>query len=231
MKKLTGIFCLAIILFSCGPKDTYKVKGTVSDVDLNGQSIFLILYDNEGPVTSDSVEIRDNKFLFTGKITIPTVYYLMMDYTPSYEGEITQGIPVFIEPRTITVDIIGNNLKIGGNKDNETYQKVLDKQFKMIADIKALTSEYEIRIQEDSSAIETGKELFIKTEAISNEYKDILLDYLKNNIHSQMGQEVFRNNYYLFTPDEIEIILDNAPDDFKSQSDIREFLVLEKIFK
>lgn len=71
MKTLyLSIVCLwAVVLSACNSaqhSNTYTVQGEVSDSSLNGETVYLMKYENDKYI--DSTIIKDNKFFLRGTV-------------------------------------------------------------------------------------------------------------------------------------------------------------------
>lgn len=228
MKKIISLLCLVVLVLGCTEKNAFTVKGKVSDVDLNGKPVYLSLYDQEGLVSVDTSIIQNNSFQIKGTIEEPTVYYISMDYDKNFDSEITMGIPINIEPGTITIDIIGNDLKIGGNPDNDAYNPILAKQIEMITKTQPIIEKQ--TLQTDESAIEIISDENAEIIKHQTAFGKVLLDYLTIHINTPLGEEVFRANYNYLSPKELESVLNAASEDLRSQPEIQELIASIKAY-
>jgi peroxiredoxin len=99
MKKLlAGSIILAVLfsVISCNTKKTdgFTINGTVTGADSGW--MLLIKRDEGKTITTDSVQIKDGKFAFAGKVEMPEIYFLKLK-----QGE--GAVPFFIENTAITM--------------------------------------------------------------------------------------------------------------------------------
>ncbi len=120
MKKiLTGSIIIAFLftVISCNNKKTegYSIDGTITGAD---SGWVLLKKRDEGKfVTADSVQIKEGKFAFTGKVDMPEMYYLKLK-------DVDGAVPFFIENAAITMKVYSDSLKksvVGGSVSHDAY--------------------------------------------------------------------------------------------------------------
>ena len=116
MKKVLSILLLAALLVSVSCKpikkkgDGFTIKGTVT-ANTKGW-VYLKELKKKEYVVIDSVQIAENQFTFTGKVSEPTVYFI----TPEQTGK---KVAVYVENSDITLDLDGDwNIKTISGSDN-----------------------------------------------------------------------------------------------------------------
>ena len=224
MKKLGCLITLVLVLFACTKKEDFKVVGTVTDADLNGKSIYLFKYDNNELVRSDTTTIENGVFEFTGEELDPMVYYILMDDEDA--GQITQGVPLFIKPGTITVDIVGSKVMIGGNNENDAYQTMMDAQVPLIEKIQFLDSQFTSGMVDKSMTAEKQADLEAQMQGVYENVRKLVVDYVLGNMGNAMGEEVFLTHLQLLTPEEVRLALNASSESFKSTPDVQEILAV-----
>ena len=122
--KSIGVLSLALLFFACD-KDP-RIIGRVADKSLDGKEIYLFKYSDGEAFDSDTTLIKGDKFSFSGSGINEGVYYLLMD-DPSVEGEIAQGLPLYLSDKKATVLIQKSQVTIGGNPENDELQKMINK--------------------------------------------------------------------------------------------------------
>ncbi|MEI6749294.1 MAG: TlpA disulfide reductase family protein [Bacteroidota bacterium] len=103
MRKTLYLFLLASILASCTSKknDLYTINGTISGTAKG--KIFLQKRELDKFVKTDSSEIKDGKFSFTGNVAIPEMRYFTLDQTETI-------LPFFIENAEFTITAYADSL-------------------------------------------------------------------------------------------------------------------------
>lgn len=104
-KLLAGSILLAVLfsVMSCNTKKTegYTIDGTITGAD-NGW--VLLKKREEGKmITADSVQVKEGKFAFSGKVDMPEVYYLKL-------ANVDGAFPFFIENGALTMKIYADSL-------------------------------------------------------------------------------------------------------------------------
>ncbi len=110
MKKIL-LLAIAAILFACTPKhDGYTITGTISGEGISEGKAYLSDFQRVDPIR-DTVDFKDGKFVFTGKIVTPD------NYSITIEG-INGSILLFLDNSNIKINAeVGNFEKaeiIGG---------------------------------------------------------------------------------------------------------------------
>lgn len=124
MKKLfttTLILMMIISLISCnGSKEgQYKISGTLSGTDTGW---ILLKKREEGKwVTKDSIQLKEGKFTFTGKVDMPELYYLAIKDKDGF-------LPFFLENSDISLKVFADSLEkseVKGSPSNDLYKTFL----------------------------------------------------------------------------------------------------------
>jgi len=120
MKKLLAGSIILAVLFSvvsCNNKKTdgYTIDGTITGADTGW---VLLKKREEGKIiTADSVQVKDGKFAFSGKVDLPEMFYLKLKNTDG-------SLPFFIENAAITMKAFADSLDksvVTGSASNDTY--------------------------------------------------------------------------------------------------------------
>jgi peroxiredoxin len=115
MQKIIQIILIGILFFSCKPKNTFTVNGTVKKMG-DGEIYFIPAVDS---AKTDTIKVKGDKFTFTGLVNEPTFY--MINFGPNQKpaflviekGEIILSYELD-EPTSLEV-IGGNEQKIYSN--------------------------------------------------------------------------------------------------------------------
>ena len=100
MKNILLTLFATFTLFACAPVDGYKIIGTYKSAPENSK-IYLAQLTSSSIDYIDSVEIKNNKFEFTGKQDAPIVRFM---FYPLAEGG-EDIIPVVLEDGNISVNM------------------------------------------------------------------------------------------------------------------------------
>lgn len=209
MKRILSLLTLIVILISCTPKDEYVIKGTVSGKNLDGIVITLYDYDGNQMVKIDTAIVKNNKFEFKGKQEDPIVYYALSDAQDVF-GDIAMGVPVLVKNGKITMDIKDNEVRIGGNNENNSYQAYVDLQRPVIKKLSELREQADDADEEGILALQT------EYSALMEEARVNTVNYVFDNINNPLGEQIFTSSYQLFTKDQIKDVLSLANESFAS---------------
>ena len=156
------------------------------------QKVF-INYQSNGNNIMDSVEVKDNQYVFTGKVTEPLPARLRIKYVPAADGKpvkIISGrdmLTLFISSDNIKVSSIDSfsNATIKGSKANDEYKK-LTALLKPVND--QLNTAYEAYSKASAAKDEASrKALEDKIDALSIDSKKVYGDYAKENPNSPIA--------------------------------------------
>jgi hypothetical protein len=209
---------MAIVLTSCG--HSYKVDGTTSVSYMDGKTLFLKVLKNDQWVNVDSAEVIHGTFKMKGSIDSIMVASLYMD---------DQSLmPVVLESGTIKIDITDEDMKVSGTPLNDKLYDFIKKKNEM--DQKAQDLDHkstQMIIQGvDESAInsQVGGEL----NDLSNQMNVFIKKFITDNYDNALGPSVFMMlcsgmPYPMMTP-QIEDILKDAPESFKNNALVSEFI-------
>ena len=213
IKKLSLLFVIAIMLFSCTPKNNYQsgeytIEGTLDTVI--GSPVYLAKRVEAKYVHIDTSEMLDGKFSFKGFINYPERYYLQITNPKIL-------VPFFVEASDININIITKDIdksSIEGSVSNNEYEAYLDQLEAMDAELRAL-------MQEMRKAQDEGDDT--KFEEIDNqiaqiyENKDLFTyDYiLANNTFASTPYIAFRN-LYNWDLEQMKTIVDTLIEDLNS---------------
>ncbi|MDH8701290.1 hypothetical protein M2138_000631 [Dysgonomonadaceae bacterium PH5-43] len=208
------------LMASCADKNQFVMSGSVRDRDLNGETIYIYRWDNDDNIEMDSAVINNNKFEIKGLREEPAIFYAYIDAKEVY-FPLALGIPVLIKPGKITFEIIGNDAIIGGNAENESYQRLLDKQIPMTEMTEKLNEEFNASTdsaERDSLEVEYNK--------IVEESNKMITEYLYANIINPFGQNLFLDQYYILSKEQIEELLSIAGEPFVSDPIVKDIIAI-----
>jgi peroxiredoxin len=187
MKRLlTSSLVLAVLLsvISCNSKKTdgYTIDGSITGADTGW---VLIEKRSEGEMIAvDSVQVKEGKFAFTGKVDLPEMYYLSLK-------DATDKFPFFIENSPIVIKVYADSLDksvVTGSATHDLYVVYLKEEMasgkkmeELYANyIKAKQTNDTIAMQTNSNALDSVQNAlpkFIKAFALKNG-KSVVAPYL-----------------------------------------------------
>jgi len=187
MKRiLASITVIAVLIsvISCNKKKTdgFTIDGSITGAD-NGW-VFLQKREEGKMISADSVQIKEGKFAFAGKVDLPEIYYLKMN---NVEG----ALPFFIENAAITLkvyaDSIDKSLVTGSvshdtytsfQKDEMVYSQKMDELYSNYMDAKGAHDTASVkRIESAYDSVQSAQSKFTKEYILKNG-KSVVSAYL-----------------------------------------------------
>lgn len=230
LKKLSLLFIIAIMLFSCTPKNNYlsgefTIEGSLDTV-IDGP-VFLTKRINTKYIHIDT-SMRDNgKFSFKGFINYPERYYLQIPNPKIL-------VPFFVEASDITIDINTkdiNSSTIDGSVTNDEYEAYLDQ-------LEAMDDQLQLLMKEMGKAQDDGDDARLKEvdNQIARLYENrdlFTYEYIKTNNTLASTPYIAFRNLYNWELDQMKIIVDTLAPDldnsvYKKHLDTR-ILILERL--
>jgi peroxiredoxin len=189
-KNIVGLSLLLAFSSAIGQTEkAFEIKGSLKNIALPVQKVF-INYQSNGNNIMDSVEVKDNQYVFTGKVTEPLPARMRIKYAPAADGKpvkIISGrdmITLFISSDNIKVVSTDSfsNATIKGSKANDEFKK-LTALLKPVND--QLNTAYEAYSKASAAKDEASrKALEDKIDALSLDSKKVYGDYAKENPNS-----------------------------------------------
>jgi len=196
MKKLLLGFFIIFVAISC-TKNGYKINGTTDLNWLNGKTIYLADVDT----VLDSTVVAKGKFTFVGKIDTAKIAAIWF-YNES--EEVFQQI-VVLEKGNIDVKFISEDSTcIGGTVLNNIFMDYFNAMSKFD---KKYTDAMELS---DADAMQVGNEII-----------DFNFEFCKKNANNIIGKTLFLQNFYNFSTDRKEEIINLFSDEYKKDAKIQ----------
>lgn len=197
MRNLLIVLSVVIIgLNSCGPKNQYKIAGSITGID----SGLVYLQKREAGEWKiiDSAKITSGKFAFHGNIESPELWYLSVKNTKVY-------VPFFVENSDMTVAILADSLEgtaINGSLSQKVYENYLKQMKPLNQEMNAIYLDYKnAKEANDEVAMAKADSMY---EVIEGRQKEQILDFAKENNSSVVAPYLIYRNSYLFGLPELE---------------------------
>lgn len=187
------LFLLIVILAGCQQDNKYILNGSF-DGPQNEEWIYMVKFPGNYN-DRDSAKIENGKFVFTGIIDTPQVYYM------HYQMDKIIGVNTFfLEPgtlnATINLDNWDLNSKVEGGKLNDEYNKFLAERLE-----KFLNSIFELQRKDRLKEINDSISMLWSADF------NFSMNYIKNNSNSLAALHSFYMLYNGCTVDETSQIL------------------------
>jgi len=204
--KTRFFLCIAIIgllmvtFTSCNNSGKgFKLTGTLQGIN-EGKIILKSTENMDTP--ADTVDIINGKFEFTGVVTEPSTYFLMLEGKP-------QMISLYVENSEITITGSADSLnkaKIVGSQTQDDYinyqqkQKELSEKFKL----EELQKEMYPKPGQDTLSTERKAEIDAIYEKFSQESDNLTMNFIKENPKSYFSVVLIGRMTYGMGASEIE---------------------------
>ncbi|MEI6061522.1 MAG: TlpA disulfide reductase family protein [Bacteroidota bacterium] len=203
MKKVfAGSLIMAVLfsIISCNTKKTdgFTLGGTISGAD---NTWVLLLKREEGKtITTDSVQVKEGKFAFAGKVEMPEMYYLKLK-----DKEDT--FPFFIENTTISLKVYADSLDKSvatGSVTEDLYVKYQKDEMASEAKMDEVYSKF-IKAKEvqDTLAMKTYNNAL---DSMQNALPLFTKDFALKNAKSVLAPYLILGQAWAFTYDDIKAI-------------------------
>lgn len=218
--NMNKLFLFASLIISLTACNKYKIEGTSSVSSLDGKMLFIKVWNQDHMTNVDSCEIIHGKFTMGGKVDSVVMATLYMDDQPM--------MPLVIERGSIRVAVSDLKLSATGTTLNDKLSEFIDQQ-------KSISSRAEELAHRESQMIMDGKDpqeiqQIVQTEGdkLTNEMNKLIKDFITGNYDNVLSAGVFMilcSNlpYPVLTP-QIQELLDGAPDSFKNDPFVKEFV-------
>lgn len=220
MKKLFNVGIAAALLASCAPqlpKDQYQLDGNIQGVD--NQSIYMMYAVDETTTVTDTAQIHNGAFTFTGKLEKPFLYAtLYMGSVDDYTNR--RFCHVYIEPQAMTITIDTANFDkpvITGSftqAQADSVKTAIEAIRNEAADIyKAIETETDH---------EKGAELRDQLEPFIERMQKLEAVFVKTHPNSYVAPYYLQSLMGEMTYGEVKEIYDSFSDNVKKYGDVKE---------
>lgn len=222
-------FCFVLLfittLTSCGKR--FKIDGVTSVSRLDGKMLFIKVLSGDKLINVDSAEVIHGYFQMEGKVDSVVLASLYMD-----EECI---MPLVLEEGNINIEINNVGISIKGTPLNDSFNKFIEE--KTAIDDRAYEVEREeSRMIMDGVDINTVQiEIDKKRAEVAHQMDNLVKTFICNNYENVLGPGVFimigNSLPYPFLTPVMEDIVDKAPEGFKNNYYIKNYLALVKEYK
>ena len=213
MNKLFLFLIAVLICFSCTSKGEYTIKGTASK-DLDGKQVYLLNQREDGVESIDSTMINGGKFSFKGMQEAPALYIISLNKPGDSDNPVFQA--VLIESGKISVNISNDGIKVSGTPANNAYQKNVDAIAVLYKKEEALQNKYATVDPQTLTEAEIEK-INMEFMSLEDSIKSLNLNFAIGNINNPFGENVFFAIANRLSLEEMESVINNADEKFKSK--------------
>ena len=210
---------------SCGKR--FKIDGATSVSRLDGKMLFVKVVSGDQLVNIDSAEVIHGYFQMEGKVDSVVLASLYMD------DECI--MPLVLEEGNINIEINNVGISVKGTPLNDSFNRFIED--KTTIDDKAYEVEREeSRMIMDGVDVNTVQEEIEKQRShVINQMDNLIKTFIQNNYENVLGPGVFimigNSLPYPFLTPLMEEIVNEAPETFKNNYLIKNYLVLADEYK
>lgn len=218
VNRIFPLLLLLVFFSSCSRK--YKVEGSSSVTSLDGKMLFLKTLQDGKWMTVDSAEVIHG--LFSMKGSVDSILMVTL-----YMGD--EGImPLVLEDGKIEVSISNTQLTAKGTLLNNQLYEFIDKRNALVVKIEELERKEARMVLDGANLEDVHDELVKEGEGLVEEMNDYVKQFIINNYENVLGPSVFMMMcssmpYPIMTP-QIEDIMRTAPQVFKENKQVKDFL-------
>lgn len=217
---MNRLFLMLLSLLSLTACSKYKIEGSSSVASLDGKMLFLKIWEHDDMVNVDSCEIVHGKFSMQGKVDSVMMVTLYMDDQPL--------IPMVLEKGNIKVSIDDLELTASGTPLNNKLKDFIEQQSSLNARADELSHKETQMIMDGKDPLEIQNTLQTEGEKLNDEMEKLVMNFITENYDNVLGTGLFmilcsNMQYPMMTP-QIEEILAKAPDNFKNNVFVKEFV-------
>lgn len=218
IKFYSSLLLILFALTSCSK--SYKIKGVSSVSSLDGKMLFLKVAKEGKWVNVDSAEVVHGEFTMKGSVDSVQMVSLFMD-----DENI---MPMVLEGGSIEINISNTKLTVKGTPLNDKLYAFVEKKASMDARSEELGHKEAKMILDGVDPAEINVILTKESDQLSNEMNSYVKSFIAENYENVLGPGVFlmmcsNFPYPLMTP-AMEDIVKNAPDSFKNNPLIKEYV-------
>lgn len=219
INKLLFPVCFTLLLPSCA---SYRVEGTTNVPTLDGQQIYLKVSNQDAIFNLDSCEVIHGIFHMDGEVDSTALGAL-------YLGE-ESLMPIVIEKGKIKISIENSGLKVSGTPLNERLYRFIKEKNLLEQRLTDMQHKQMQSIMDGIPAEEAEKQAIKDGEELVKEMNQLIATFVTDNFDNLLALQIFSMYCQSFpqpviTPT-IQEILDKAPDAFKEDAFVKEYLRL-----
>lgn len=232
---------LSVVLFVTGlnaqEEKSFTLKGSYRNFQQPVWKVYFF-YRKEDRMVSDSLEVKDGTYSFSGKVAEPTFAALRVKFKNGADGKpvkaYTQGdyAPLFISDGTIEVSSVDSlsNITVTGSAPHTEYVK-LTALLKPVNDqMRAASVVYSQAAKDKNEPARKAAENTI--DSLDKISREVYGSYVKNNLHSPIASYALTNFAgWEIDPAVVEPLLNQLPADQKAYPSVKKLAASVAIAK
>ncbi len=217
-------FCFLVFfvstLVSCGKK--YRVEGSTSMSKLDGKMLFIKVVSNDKLVKIDSAEVIHGIFSMNGVVDSVMLASLYMDNDCI--------MPLVLEEGDIKINIDNAGISIKGTPLNDKFNRFIEDKT-LLDDMAYNVEREESRMIMDGMDLNTVQHKIDKKRSdLSEKMNRLAKTFIIENSENVLGPGVFimiGNSFpYPYMSPLLKEIMDEAPESFRNNSLVKEYIMM-----
>lgn len=207
MNRILILVFSIVVFISCNKieENTYEISGVIEGIE-DGKQVYLHKHvQNNRPIPVDTIEVKNEKFSFKGKVEEPILHYLFVQ-------DIQTPLPFIVEEGKIEMEVYKDSIglsKLSGTPSNDDLAAYIANSSNLREKVKAIREQVEeAKQQGDQVTMNTLNETYVE---VIEEGKNYDLDFIKSNLDSYMSllimEQMLGTNSK--TPEEISPLYDS----------------------
>ncbi len=225
MKHLAlALAIISLLAISCA--DRYSIAGTSSQSVLDGKMAYIKILENNVFRTIDSCQVLHGQFRMSGQIdSIMCVSLFMGD---------ANCLPIVLEQGDVRVNIANSSIRLEGTPLNDRLYTFLNSRDSIMMMLSQLPKKESDMIINGYTEAEVEAELGSQAAELRTALDRLETTFIVDNFDNVLGVtwflELCYDTYHRFgyatTTPQIDEIYGKAPEDFKSNKEVVEFMKL-----
>ena len=217
-------FSVASLLAFASCASEYKIEGNSSVSRLDGKMLFIKVPMGDRMMKVDSAEVIHGVFKMEGIADSTVIASLYMD-----DESI---MPFVVEKGKIAISIENARINVTGTPLNDRFYEFVGKKTALDDRAYELGRKESRMIMDGKSPEEIHSEILKEREKLATEMNDLAKNFIQKNYENVLGPGVFimlcsSFEFPIITP-LIEEILDKAPDCFKNNPMVKEYVTVAR---
>lgn len=200
----------------------YKVAGELP-ASFNGCKMYVNLFEGRNVVAVDSAVVSGGKFSMNGKLDTPVIGQIS---ATTADGK-RHAATIVMEDTPAMVSYADGKLVVNGGRRNQAlaFFRTNIEKIMQIPDGEALVKEYN-----DSTTTKSRKDEIVKIfNEAEGKFADAARKFVNENSDNVVGAYVFTNIYNDYEPNDVDALMAQAGDEFKSDKNVKRIVdMIEK---
>lgn len=200
----------------------YKVMGELPE-SFNGCKMYISLVEGGTVVAVDSAVVSNGKFTMSGKMDAPVIGQISATTTDGKKHAAT----IVIEDTPAMVSFADDKLAVRGGRRNQalSFFRTNIEKIMQIPNGETLVKEY----RDSTTTKERRDEIIRLFNETETKFADAAKKFVNENTDNIVGAYVFTNIYSSYEPNELDALMAQAGDEFKSDNTVKRIVeILEK---